>query len=309
MPDSRAREESRSAVVETTAPPLEEIALQMPGILWTTDLGLRITAKWGRESLFPKNGAGGGLGKPVGDYFHSGYRNRMVIGHLNSALQGVGSHFEYKFKHGVLDIHIEPLRSAGGEIIGCVGVGLDITDRNKTEEQIRYQARHDALTDLANYREFIETLDREVLRADRSQRPFTILMLDLDGLKSINDRRGHLAGNQALKRVADAMKAECRSTDLAARYGGDEFGLILIDSDAGMARHVARRIDTRLRNQEEELRLRVSIGMGIYPQDGRTPQELLEAADQELYRSKKLAKEEEIRAGLEPKKETQSALT
>jgi len=204
-----------------------------------------------------------------------------------AALGGSTSHFEYTWKGRVLEIRVGPLRSAAGQIIGCLGAAVDVTDRKKSEEQALYQARHDGLTGLANYREFMDRLEREVLRADRSQRSFTLLLLDLDGLKRLNDLQGHLAGNRALRRLAAVMKEHCRTTDLAARYGGDEFAVLLIDSDRGMAEHVAERIERRLQSDQDSPQLSVSIGIGVYPDDGRTPAEIIEAADKQLYRRKK----------------------
>jgi diguanylate cyclase (GGDEF)-like protein len=187
----------------------------------------------------------------------------------------------------VLEIRVGPLRSAAGEIRGCLGAAVDITDRKKSEELALYQARHDGLPGLANYREFMDRLEREVRRAERSQRSFTLLLLDLDELKRINDLQGHLAGNRALRRLAAIMNEHCRSTDLAAGYGGDEFAAVLIDSDRGMAENVAQRIEHRLRSDPEKPALSVSIGIGVYPDDGRSPAELIEAADHRLYHRKK----------------------
>jgi diguanylate cyclase (GGDEF)-like protein len=182
---------------------------------------------------------------------------------------------------------LEPLRTACGDINGCLGLGMDITDRKKSEEQAFYQARHDALTGLANYREFVDRLEQEVHRAERSHHSFTVMLVDLDGLKRINDLRGHVAGNRALQRLAAVMNEHCRSTDLAARYGGDEFAVVLIDSDKGMAEQVARRIENGLRSDLNKPAISASIGIGIYPDDGRTAAELIEAADQQLYKYKR----------------------
>src|SRR5258708_18223549 len=144
---------------------------------------------------------------------------------------------------------------------------MDITARKKNEEQAHYQARHDALTGLANYREFMDRLEQEVRRAERSHHPFTVLLLDLDGLKRINDLHGHLAGNRALQRLAAVMNEHCRSTDLAVRYGGDEFALIIIDSDKGMAEQVANRIENGFGTGHVTPALSRRIGIGVYPSD------------------------------------------
>jgi diguanylate cyclase (GGDEF)-like protein/PAS domain S-box-containing protein len=261
---------------------------QMPVLLWTTDQSLRITSNWGSGLQHSDVHAGDLVGRTVSEYLKCQDTNTGPIAHHYAALRGESSHFEYKRQDRIMEIQLEPLRAPSGETIGCIGVGLDITVRKRSEELVRYQATHDALTGLANYREFMDTLERELRRAERGRHSFTVLLLDLDDLKRINDRLGHLAGNGALKRLAGVIKEQCRATDLAARYGGDEFAVVLIESDLCMAQQVAERIEVRVREDTEEPPISVSSGMAIYPADGRTAQDLLEAADRQLYRQKRL---------------------
>jgi diguanylate cyclase (GGDEF)-like protein len=229
------------------------------------------------------------VAQTVYEYLGCREREEIPVKQQLGAFQGVSSRFEYQRRKRGFDISLAPLRSAEGTIIGCIGVALDITERKKTEEEIRYQAAHDGLTGLVNYREFLERLGAEVKRADCSHRSFGLLQLDLDELKKINDRLGHLAGNRALKRLARVMRDHCRTTDVAARYGGDEFALLMIDADHQMAEQVAERIANCLHQQSDVPLLCVSIGMAVYPEDGRTAQDLLESADQRRYLGKKAA--------------------
>lgn len=266
---------------------LRALIRQVPGIVWTCDQNLRITSNWGAGIPGMKIRPGDLVGRSVCELLESANRGASPLSEHYGALAGNTRQFEFRRKGRLLDGYIAPLRTAAGEVIGCVGIAHDITERKKSEEKIHYRATHDALTGLANYREFIDTLERETRRADRGHGSFTVLLLDLDDLKMINDRYGHLAGNRALRRLAKVMTEHCRSTDLAARYGGDEFGLLLIDSDVAMAEQVAERIGYYLRNDEEKPKLSVSIGIGVFPADGRTSQELLEAADRQLYRQKR----------------------
>ncbi len=263
------------------------LAEQMPIALWTTDKDLRVTSHWGAGFRGPRISAGEFVGRSVFEYLKCQDPRVAAVAQHYEGLRGASTRFEYKRGNRFFEVHLEPLRGACGEIIGCVGAGLDISERKKSEERVRYQATHDALTGLANYREFLDTLEREVRRAERSQHSFAVLLLDLDDLKRINDTLGHLTGNRALKRLSEAMKEQCRATDLPARYGGDEFAVVLIDADPGMARQIADRVETTLRNDGNQPPLSVSIGISVYPNDGRTAQELLEAADRQLYRRKR----------------------
>ncbi|HEY2820063.1 MAG TPA: diguanylate cyclase [Candidatus Acidoferrum sp.] len=260
---------------------------QMPMVVWTTDKELRITSCLGARMRGVKTRNEELLGKSIYEYLKCQDPHTTPVAQHYEALRGTSSQFEYKRNNRTFELHLEPLRSPAGEIIGCIGAGLDITERKKNEEKVHYQATHDALTGLANYREFLDSLEREVRRGERSNRSFAVLLLDLDELKAINDRYGHLAGNRALKRLSEVMKEQCRATDLAARYGGDEFAVLLVDGDPGMARQIASRIEHALGARREEPRLSVSIGISIFPDDGRTVQDLLETADRELYQRKR----------------------
>jgi diguanylate cyclase (GGDEF)-like protein/PAS domain S-box-containing protein len=173
---------------------------------------------------------------------------------------------------------------------GCEIIAQDVTAQRASEDHLRHLAATDALTGLANYRRLSETLESELKRSDRTARPFAVLILDLNGMKRINDRHGHLAGNRALCRLADIFRFSCRSIDTAARYGGDEFAIILPETDAKEADAVGRRICDRLSNDCEEPLLSVSVGIAVYPEDGTTIDTLFQAADRALYKMKQLEK-------------------
>ncbi|HEY6921973.1 MAG TPA: MASE1 domain-containing protein [Steroidobacteraceae bacterium] len=161
-----------------------------------------------------------------------------------------------------------------------------VWQHRQAEKLARSQAVRDELTGLANYRHLMDTLQAEIRRAQRVGRPFATLLLDMDGLKQINDRMGHLVGNRALGRIADCLRTCCRATDTPARFGGDEFAIVLPEASADGARHLAERIAQHLAADTEHPPLCVSIGVAIYPGDGATAEKLLSAADRELYRMK-----------------------
>jgi diguanylate cyclase (GGDEF)-like protein len=161
------------------------------------------------------------------------------------------------------------------------------TERRRAEEQIRNLAVTDSLTNLANYRKLVDVLDTEIRRFGRTGRTFAVLLLDLDGLKKINDIHGHLAGSRALCRLADILRVYCRDIDTAARYGGDEFALVIPEAGPVEAQQVAQRIRARIADDTEEPRISVSIGAAVYPHDGDTRDALLGAADRALYEMKR----------------------
>ena len=163
-------------------------------------------------------------------------------------------------KNGTLyqeEMTVTPVKNASGEVTHFIAIKLDITERKKAEEQIRTLALSDPLTGLANYRHLLEVLDSEIKRYDRTERPFSILLLDMDELKSINDVHGHLVGSRAIARVADVLRIQLREIDTPARYGGDEFVVVLPETGSEATRKVARRISERLRQNPEDPRISV----------------------------------------------------
>ncbi|HEX8835967.1 MAG TPA: GGDEF domain-containing protein [Candidatus Acidoferrum sp.] len=167
-----------------------------------------------------------------------------------------------------------------------VALGGALLDNAHLFERVRHMAVSDPLTGLANYRRLLDVLENETERTDRSGRPFSVLLLDLDGLKAINDSYGHLVGSRAICRVADILRIHCRAIDTAARYGGDEFALVLPESQEDEARRVVDRIRLVMANDDEPPRLSASMGIAVYRGDGERIEMLLSEADQQLYAEK-----------------------
>ena len=151
------------------------------------------------------------------------------------------------------------------------------------ESQLRELVVTDPMTGLPNYRRLVEVLGSEIARANRSDGTFAVVFFDMDGLKQINDELGHLIGSRAVCRLADTLKASCRDTDTAARYGGDEFVVVLPGSDEEGAKTVIQRVMERLAEDRVKPELATSAGVAVYPRDGSTPTTLLSAADRALY--------------------------
>jgi diguanylate cyclase (GGDEF)-like protein len=160
--------------------------------------------------------------------------------------------------------------------------------------RLRHLAYRDSLTSLYNHRYFQEELAHEVERAQRYGKPLSVLMLDVDRFKEVNDTYGHLMGDTLLSYVAQVIAAELRSSDVAARYGGDEFAVILPETDQTRALTVAEKlsgaisVDRRWQGALlESLGAGISFGVAAFPDDGRTADDLLGAADRRLYGAKR----------------------
>ena len=161
-----------------------------------------------------------------------------------------------------------------------------VAERNQVEDRLRQLAVSDPLTGLANYRQLTYAIDAEIKRFQRTERSFAVVLLDMDGLKKINDSFGHLVGSLALCRVAETLFGSCRAMDTAARFGGDEFAVVLPETGDAAAWHVARRVAERVARDGEKPPLSVSVGVAVYPRDGDSLEALLSAADRSLYDSK-----------------------
>ncbi len=167
-----------------------------------------------------------------------------------------------------------------------VALGGALLENARLFEQVHQLAASDSLTGLANHRRLLDVLESETERTNRNGRPFAVLLLDLDGLKKINDTHGHLTGSRALCRTADILRIHCRAIDTAARFGGDEFALVLPETREEEAKHVAERIREVMANDDEKPPISASIGISIYRGGGERIEKLLAEADENLYAEK-----------------------
>ena len=179
---------------------------------------------------------------------------------------------------GVYDDH--------GNFAGHEIIAVDVTGQRTLEDQLRHQASSDSLTGLANHRRLFEVLHAEICRSKRTGREFSLLLLDLDGLKKVNDHFGHLTGDRALCRLGQILKDCCRSIDTAARHGGDEFALVLPETGLAAATLDARRVCHLFGEDAEDPALSVSVGLASFPKDAGSIGTLLYAADKSLYEMK-----------------------
>jgi diguanylate cyclase (GGDEF)-like protein/PAS domain S-box-containing protein len=186
--------------------------------------------------------------------------------------------------------------------VGILGVTRDISERKQLEEErerlhaeLEVRAITDSLTGLYNHAHFYQRLDEEIERSRRYKRRFTVVMMDVDAFKHYNDSRGHQAGDDALRLLADCIRTGIRGSDIAFRYGGDEFAAILLNADSSRAQGVVSRINRRIVARLKQLNdqaatwLGLSAGVASFPEDAATADELVKMADAAMYNAKRLA--------------------
>lgn len=149
-------------------------------------------------------------------------------------------------------------------------------------------AATDGLTRVANRRAFEDALARELARSERTDEPTSLVMVDIDHFKSLNDRFGHQVGDEVLKAVASALATGCRDADLVARYGGEEFALVLHSCSTSAAVETAERLRSGLAlvTTSADVTVTASFGVATFPYDAAGPDQLVRAADTALYRAK-----------------------
>lgn len=185
----------------------------------------------------------------------------------------------------------KPTEDASGRFIGYIGTGSDVTQQKLAEKRITTLAHNDSLTGLLNRTKFTEHLNQSVARLERYGSSFSILFLDLDQFKAVNDSRGHITGDKLLAQVAKRITTLVRENDCVARLGGDEFAILLTNEVApehcaGLAARLIEDIRRPYLIDDEAISIGVSIGIAIAPINGTRPDQLLRNADLALYRAK-----------------------
>lgn len=217
-----------------------------------------------------------------------------VISAINTAGKWSGEiRMLHKNGHiGWIESMCVPIYDDNEQMIGALGINRDITERIKEAQNLHRLANYDQLTGIPNRYLLFDRITHLIAQSERTKKSFSLLYLDLDNFKIINDTKGHLYGDTILKETASRLEQCVRSTDTLARLGGDEFALVLESfSDkkkiAKMAETLIEAVKKPFAINEDRWQINCSIGIAIYPDNGTTTNDLLSKADAAMYKAKK----------------------
>lgn len=233
------------------------------------------------------------VGRSIADFIHA--EDLPLIESVQTAVSGILERSEFRIltKSGEtrwVSISSRPIPD-GDRAVGLRAVIADITDRKQAEDQVKYQAYHDALTGLPNRRLLMDRFAMALAQRRRDHHPLAVMFLDLDRFKLVNDTGGHAVGDELLQRVAERLTKTTREGDTVARIGGDEF-IVLLPEVAGVKEtcEIAERTLERFRPPwvlaGHQFNVTASIGIAMYPQHGEDSETLLKNADTATYRAK-----------------------
>lgn len=264
---------------------------QVPAILWTVDLDLRFSSVVGTGLSSQDLKEERLLGQPFERILDRPDTTIDKIDAIRAVFDGESQRFEARRGERWLQHHVEPLRDAAGDIVGAIGVALDVTEIKEGADHLAKLARQDAMTGLPNRLALEETLPEMLAEAGARNETVAVLFIDLDRFKTINDTLGHRVGDELLRAVSARLRSRISENDLIFRPGGDEFIVVLRHMRNGsMAQAVAARILASLTEQfiieNREMFVSASIGTSLFPDNGATPEELLKQADSAMYRAK-----------------------
>lgn len=266
---------------------LAQVLPQAPVALVAYDAAGRIALVAGGE--VGRVGLAGGA--VIGQHACDVWRHApAMVTALRSALDGVAARVALCVGARTYDVSLAPCRS-GETVVGAIGVAVDVTARVDIERVLRHRATHDALTQLPNRALYADRLDQALRASARAGSPVSVVLLDLDGFKEVNDTHGHATGDAVLVEVARRLAHSVRASDTVARLGGDEFGIVLPATDSlGTTRLIGQiraNLAAMLVCNGVEARVGVSIGAATWPEHGTDAASLLGHADAALYQSKR----------------------
>jgi diguanylate cyclase (GGDEF)-like protein/PAS domain S-box-containing protein len=280
----------------------ESMIMAMPDAVALVDTQYRyliVNDEYQRRTGLPRDRI---QGRTVADLLGESVFQTQIKERFDRCLNGEISQYQAWFDLPVtgrsfFDIRYAPYFDADGRVRGVISSSRDITELKRLEEDLRQLTRLDPLTQLFNRRYFFTQAEQEYQRFRRYHRPMALCMVDIDHFKSVNDRYGHLVGDTVLCAVAQTLHDSLRQVDILARYGGEEFVVLLPETDLQTARASAERLRAAVAERRIETAngpVSVTLSLGVVAVDnGRsmTLEQLLDAADQMLYRAKQAGRD------------------